>query len=46
MDADTIKAITSEQWNTAIADISSFVLKILLSSTDDAVNSVVLNFIN
>lgn len=46
MDADTLKAITSEQWNAATADISFFIFRITLTGTEDAVNSVVIKFLN
>lgn len=46
MDADTLKAITSEQWNAATADGSFFVFRITLTSAEDAVSSVVFNFMN
>lgn len=46
MDADALKAITSEQWNAATADGSFFVFRITLTSAEDAVSSVVFNFMN
>lgn len=46
MDADTLKAITSEQWNAATADVSFFIFRITLTGTEDAVNSVVIKFLN
>ena len=46
MDADALKAITSEQWNAATAGGSFFVFRITLTSAEDAVSSVVFNFMN
>ena len=46
MDADALKAVTSEQWNAATADVSFFIFRITLTGTEDAVNSVVINFLN
>ena len=46
MDADALKAVTSEQWNTATADVSVFVFRITLVEAEDAVSSVVFRFAN
>ena len=46
MDADVLKSITGEQWNAATAGKSSFVFRITLTGTEDAVNNVVFRFAN
>lgn len=46
MAVDVLTAITSEQWETAIADISSIVLRITISTTEDIIRSVVFKFTN
>ena len=46
MTEETIEAITSDEWNTAVSGIDSFVMRVLLRSPADSLTNLSVNFLN
>ena len=46
MTEETIEAITSDEWNTAVSGIDSFVMRVLLQSSADSLINLSVNFLN
>lgn len=46
MTEETLTAITSDEWNTAVRGIDSFVMRVLLRSPADSLTNLSVNFLN
>ena len=46
MTEETIEAITSDEWNTVVSGIDSFVMRVLLRSPADSLTNLSVNFLN
>ena len=46
MTEETIEAITSDEWKTAVSGIDSFVMRVLLRSPADSLTNLSVNFLN
>ena len=46
MTEETIKTITSKEWNAAVSGLDSFIMRVLLRSSSDSLTNLSVNFLN
>ena len=46
MTEETIKTITSKEWNAAVSGLDSFIMRVLLRSSSDSLMNLSVNFLN
>lgn len=46
MTEETIKTITSKEWNAAVSGLDSFIMRVLLRSPSDSLTNLSVNFLN